>query len=60
MDSNNFKICFYMKDINWKKVVEFLVALLTLVGSFLGGQATARNGLIDLFNTQNVECHVKL
>lgn len=47
------------KPINWKKVVEFLVALLTLIGGFLGGQAAAKNGVIDLFNKQNVECYGK-
>lgn len=36
--------------VKWKKVLEFAIALLTLIGSFLGGQASAQNGVIDIFN----------
>lgn len=41
--------------VNWKKVVEFAISLLALIGSFIGGQASAQNGLIDIFNKQNIE-----
>lgn len=48
------------KKPNWKKVMEFLIALLSLIGSFLGGQASAQNGIIDLFNRQNIEHHGRI
>lgn len=46
--------------VNWKKVVEFAISLLALIGSFLGGQASAHNGIIDLFNKQNIEHHGRI
>ena len=47
--------------VNWKKVVEFAIALLSLVGSFLGGQAAAQNGIVDIFDKQqNIENHGRI
>nr|DAQ74561.1 MAG TPA: hypothetical protein [Microviridae sp.] len=47
--------------VKWKKVVEFAIALLTLIGSFLGGQASAQNGVIDIFNKHSkIEHHGRI
>lgn len=46
--------------VNWKKVVEFAISLLALIGSFIGGQASAKNGVIDLFDKQNIEHHGRI
>lgn len=47
--------------VKWKKVVEFTIALLTLIGSFLGGQASAQNGVIDIFNKHpKIEHHGRI
>lgn len=35
-----------------KNIVKLLIALLTAIASFLGGQASAENGIIDIFNKQ--------
>lgn len=35
---------------NWKKILEMIAAIATLVAGFIGGQATARTGKIDIFN----------
>lgn len=34
----------------WKKIIELIIVLLTAVGSFLGGQASAQNGIVDVFD----------
>lgn len=34
----------------WKKVIDLIIVLLTAIGSFIGGQASAQNDIIDLFN----------
>ena len=39
----------------WKKVIDLIIVLLTAIGSFLGGQASAHNGVIDMFNKQKIE-----
>ena len=47
--------------VKWKKVVEFAIALLTLIGSFLGGQASAQNGIIDIFGKNpKIENHGRI
>lgn len=47
--------------VKWKKVVEFTIALLTLIGSFLGGQALAQKGKIDIFcKNPKIENHGRL
>lgn len=33
----------------WKKVIDLLIVLLTAIGSFIGGQATAQNDIVDIF-----------
>lgn len=33
----------------WKKVIDLIIVLLTAIGSFIGGQASAQNDVIDLF-----------
>lgn len=35
---------------NWKKILEMIAAIATLIAGFIGGQATARTGKIDIFN----------
>lgn len=39
-----------MKNVNWKKVLRLVIEVLTVVASFVGGQASAQNGLVDLFS----------
>lgn len=34
----------------WKKIIDLIIVLLTAVGSFLGGQASAQNGIVDIFD----------
>lgn len=35
---------------NWKKILELIAALATMIASFIGGQAAAQNDVIDIFN----------
>lgn len=35
---------------NWKKILEMIAAIATLIAGFIGGQATARTGIVDIFN----------
>ncbi len=35
---------------NWRKILEMIAAIATLIAGFIGGQATARTGKIDIFN----------
>ena len=44
---------------NWKRILELIAALATMIASFIGGQAAAQNGVIDMFNTQIIENHGK-
>lgn len=39
---------------NWKKIIELIIAILSVIGSFLGGQALAENGHVDIFNRYEV------
>lgn len=34
----------------WKKIIDLIIVLLTAIGSFIGGQASAQNGVVDIFN----------
>lgn len=34
----------------WKKVIDLLIVLLTAISSFIGGQVSAQNDVIDIFN----------
>ena len=42
---------------NWKRICELIAALATLIASFIGGQAAAQNGVIDMFNKYQIENH---
>ena len=33
-----------------KKIIEIVIYVLTAIASFVGGQASARNSVVDLFN----------
>ncbi|MGP1515930.1 MAG: hypothetical protein ACTTJH_08270 [Bacteroidales bacterium] len=39
-----------MKKVNWKKIIEFAIVILTALSGFISGQAAAQTGLIDLFS----------
>lgn len=43
-----------MEKSKLKKVIEFIIVLLTAVSSFIGGQAAAQSNVIDLFNKSEV------
>lgn len=32
------------KKTNWKKIIELVIVILTAIGSFIGGNASAKNG----------------
>lgn len=34
----------------WKKFIDLIIVLLTAIGSFISGQASAQNDVIDIFN----------
>lgn len=34
----------------WKKIIDLIIVLLTAIGSFIGGQASAQNGFVDMFD----------
>lgn len=33
----------------WKKIIDLIIVLLTAIGSFIGGQASAQNDIVDIF-----------
>lgn len=33
----------------WKKIIDLVIVLLTAIGSFIGGQASAQNDIVDIF-----------
>lgn len=35
---------------NWKKILEMIAAIATLIAGFIGGQVTARTGVVDIFD----------
>lgn len=35
---------------NWRRIMELIAAIATVIASFFGGQATAKTGMIDIFN----------
>ena len=47
------------KKPNWKRICELIAALATMIASFIGGQATAQNQIIDMFNKYPIENHGK-
>lgn len=34
----------------WKKIIDLVIVLLTAIGSFIGGQASAQNDIVDMFD----------
>lgn len=42
------------KSPNWKKIIELIIAILSVIGSFIGGQALAQNGHIDIFGKYEI------
>lgn len=40
---------------NWKRIIELIIAILSVIGSFLGGQVLAQNGYVDLFDKCKIE-----
>lgn len=34
----------------WKKIIDLIIVLLTAIGSFIGGQASAQNEVVDIFD----------
>jgi hypothetical protein len=34
----------------WKKIIDLVIVLLTAIGSFIGGQASAQNNIVDIFS----------
>lgn len=43
---------------NWKRILELIAALATMIASFIGGQAAAQNQIVDMFNKYPIENHV--
>ena len=37
-----------------KRIIEFIIAILSVIGSFFGGQAAAQNGIIDTFSKYQI------
>lgn len=33
----------------WKKIIDLVIVLLTAIGSFIGGQASAQNDIVNIF-----------
>lgn len=44
---------------NWKRILELIAALATMIASFIGGQAAAQNQIVDMFNKYPIENHGK-
>ncbi len=44
---------------NWRRIMELIAAIATVIASFFGGQAAAQNGVIDIFNKNQIENHGK-
>lgn len=42
---------------NWRKILELIAAIATVIASFIGGQVTAQNQIIDMFNKYPIENH---
>lgn len=39
----------------WQQAIKLIIAILSVIGSFLGGQATAKNGIIDTFSKYQIQ-----
>ncbi len=44
---------------NWRKILELIAAVATVIASFISGQAAAQNGVVDMFNKYTIENHGK-
>ena len=44
---------------NWKRILELIAALASMIASFIGGQAAAQNQVIDMFNKYPIENYGK-
>lgn len=40
-----------------KRILEIVIYVLTCIASFVGGQASAKNGYVDLFGKSQIEIH---
>ena len=40
---------------NWKKIIELVIVILTAIGSFIGGNAAAKNGYKIINNPKQIE-----
>lgn len=47
------------KKPNWRKIMELIAAIATVIASFFGGQAAAENNVIDVFNKNQIEHYGK-
>ena len=44
---------------NWRRIMELIAAIATVIASFFGGQAAAQNQVIDMFNKYPIENYGK-
>ena len=44
---------------NWRRIMELIAAIATVIASFISGQAAAQNQLIDMFNKYPIENYGK-
>lgn len=44
-----------MNKKQWQRLIKLVIAILSVIGSFLGGQAAAENGHIDLFDKCKIQ-----
>ncbi len=42
---------------NWKRIIEFVIVILTTIASFIGGNVSAKNGykLVNTINSEQVK-----
>lgn len=40
---------------NWRKILELIAAVATVIASFISGQAAAQNQIVDMFNKYPIE-----
>ena len=50
LNNIKFTIMTTKNPTTWKKVIDLIIVLLTAIGSFIGGQASAQNDFIDIFD----------
>lgn len=44
---------------NWRRIMELIAAIATVIASFISGQAAAQNQIIDMFNKYPIENYGK-